>query len=73
MGIGLADENEVIVVEQGAATKGLMSIEVVAQKRVIAGVVEGAVLVQPALAGVDLAVLFGDRPINPGSTPLHPG
>ena len=39
VGIGFADEDEEIVVEQGAATEGLMSIEIVAQQRVMAGVV----------------------------------
>jgi len=36
-----------------------MGIEIVAKDCVIAGVAEGSVLIQPALAGFDLAVLFG--------------
>jgi len=58
VGLGLADEDEVVVVAQRAAAKRLMSIQVVAQERVIAGVVKCCVVVQPALAGIDLAVLF---------------
>jgi len=36
-----------------------MGIEVIAQEGLIAGVVEGAVVLQPALPGIDLAVLLG--------------
>ncbi len=54
----LADEKEMVVVEQHLATKGLVGIEVVAEQRGVARVVEFAVGIEPSLGGGDFAVLL---------------
>ena len=58
MGGGLAGEQEVIAVQQHLSAKRLMSVEVITQHRVIAGGVARGVGGQPALGGVNLAILF---------------
>ena len=58
MGIGFADEEEIKAVEHGAATEGLVGVEVVAQDGVVSCVVEGAVVLQPPFGGIDFTVLL---------------
>ena len=59
MGVGLADEDEVKAVQQGAPAKGLMGVNVIAQQDGPQRRVLGGVLFQPAFGGGDLAILLG--------------
>src|ERR1017187_3917882 len=59
MGVGLADKDEVEVVPQRAATKGLMGVEVVAQQGGLERGVSGPIFLKPAFGGGDFAVLLG--------------
>jgi hypothetical protein len=59
MGIGLADKDEVEVVQEGTPAKGLMGVEVVAQQGGLERGVSGPVLLEPAFGGGDFAVLLG--------------
>jgi len=54
----LAYENEMVVVEQRHAAKGLVGIEVVPEQRGVARVVEFAVGIEPSLGGGDFALLL---------------
>jgi len=59
VGVRLADEDKVKALQLGAPAKGLVGVNVVAQQDGLERRVLGRVLIQPALAGGDLAVLFG--------------
>lgn len=59
MRVGLADEQEVVVVEKRAPTEGLMGVEIVAQEGEEARVIAGGVVLQPAFGGGQFAILFG--------------
>src|ERR1035437_1098613 len=59
MGVGLANKDEVEVVQQGAPAKGLMGVEVVAQQGGLERRASGPVLLEPAFGGGDFAVLLG--------------
>lgn len=59
VGLGLADEEEMQIVQECAPTQRLMGVEVVAEQGDGTGAaVTGGVLIQPALGGGDLAVLL---------------
>lgn len=64
-------ENEVEVVEQDPVAERLMGIEIIAKNRLVAGVVVGAVRVQPTRGGIDFAVLFFPAP-RPTILPSRP-
>src|SRR5204862_8163527 len=59
VGVGLADEDKVEVVQEGAPAKGLVGVNVVAQQGGAQRSVLGGVLFQPAFGGGDFAILFG--------------
>jgi hypothetical protein len=57
--VGLADEQEVAVVQERAPTEGLMGVEIVAQEGEGARVIAGGMVLQPAFGGGQFAILFG--------------
>src|SRR5664279_4801723 len=59
MGVGLADKDEVEVVQQSAPAKGLMGVEVVAQQGGLEWGISGPIFLEPAFGGGDFAVLLG--------------
>src|ERR1035441_7586875 len=59
VGVGLADEEEVAVVQERAPAEGLMGVEMVGQEGDGTRVIAGGVVLQPAFGGGQFAILFG--------------
>src|SRR6266481_9364321 len=58
MGVGLADEDKMKAVQEGAPAKRLAGVKVIAQEGGLERSVLGGVLFQPAFGGGGLAILF---------------